>query len=130
MLLRTLLLLLTTALASLCLQAASAVAFVLGGWASLTFACVCLLVTINGATYHRREIYLWLGASGKPGSLWSVGTLALLAASNGNAPPTDKAWCLKKNRFTLADGMNGGMGQSGEGVALLGTPRKTIDGDD
>ena len=66
-------LLLLTLLASLCLQAASALAFVLGGWDGLAFACVCLAVAVNGATYHRREIYLWLGAGSKAGVAAAAG---------------------------------------------------------
>jgi hypothetical protein len=58
-------LLLLTALASLAMRAACAVAALVGGWPSLAFGSVCVAVIINGATYHRQEIYLWLGASGR-----------------------------------------------------------------
>lgn len=57
---------------------------------------------------------LWsdAGASGKPGSLWAVGTLQLLAASQGNQAPGDKAWKLKSSRFQLGDHL--GVGQPPE----------------
>lgn len=48
---------------------------------------------------------LWsdAGASGKPGSLWAVGSLQILAATPGNQAPSDKSWRLKRTRFTLGD---------------------------
>ena len=43
------------------------------------------------------------GASGRPGSIWAIGQLQLLAAALGQAPPVDASWRLKRDRFTLAD---------------------------
>ena len=44
------------------------------------------------------------GASGKPGSIWSIGGLQLLGAAQGQTPPGDASWKLKRARFTLGDG--------------------------
>ena len=44
------------------------------------------------------------GASGKPGSIWSIGGLQLLGAAQGQTPPGDASWKLKRMRFTLGDG--------------------------
>jgi hypothetical protein len=41
------------------------------------------------------------GASGKPGSLWAVGTLQTLVASLGHASPGSKSWRFKRTRFTV-----------------------------
>jgi len=48
---------------------------------------------------------LWgdAGTGGKAGSLWSVGSLQLLAAAQGQTPPTEAAFKLKQTRFTLGD---------------------------
>jgi hypothetical protein len=43
------------------------------------------------------------GSSGKPGSLWAVGSLQLLVAAAGNASPAAKSWKLKRTRFTLGE---------------------------
>jgi hypothetical protein len=45
------------------------------------------------------------GASGKPGSLWAVGTLGLLAASQGTVAPGKFSWQLKQGRFTLGESL-------------------------
>ena len=46
---------------------------------------------------------LWsdAGSSGKPGSLWAVGSLQLLVAAHGNESPGNKSWRLKRSRFTV-----------------------------
>ena len=52
---------------------------------------------------------LWqdAGSSGKPGSLWAIGSLSLLAATQGNASPSGKSWQLKRSRFTLGEFLPG-----------------------
>ena len=50
-----------------------------------------------------RMIWSDSGASGKPGSLWAVGTLQLLAAALGNDPPVRNSWKLRETRFTLGE---------------------------
>jgi len=47
------------------------------------------------------------GASGKPGSLWAVGTLQTLVASLGHASPGSKSWRFKRTRFTLGEHLGG-----------------------
>ena len=49
---------------------------------------------------------LWsdAGASGKAGSLWAAGTLQMLVATQGQQPPEEKSWRLKRTRFTLGEG--------------------------
>ena len=43
------------------------------------------------------------GAGGKPGSLWSVGSLGLLAAAQAQRPPVEMSWRLRRTRFWLGD---------------------------
>ena len=52
---------------------------------------------------------LWsdAGSSGKPGSLWAVGSMGFLAAAAGNDPPTQHSWMLNQTRFTLANHIDG-----------------------
>lgn len=54
------------------------------------------------------------GSSGKPGSLWSCGTLQTLVAAQGNASPAGKSWALVRTRFTLGDHVGGVAGAPGE----------------
>ena len=51
------------------------------------------------------------GSSGKPGSLWAVGSLQLLVAAQGNASPGGKSWKLVRTRFTLGEYVGGGGGE-------------------
>lgn len=73
---------------------------------------------------------LWsdAGASGKPGSLWAVGSLQLLVAAPGNAAPGDKAWRLKHTRFTLSDHVSG----RSDAIGDASLPQRTtgVDSDD
>ena len=43
------------------------------------------------------------GAGGKPGSLWSVGSLGLLAAAQATRPPVEMSWRLRRTRFWLGE---------------------------
>ena len=68
---------------------------------------------------------LWsdAGASGKPGSLWAVGSLQLLVAAPGNTSPGAKSWRLKRTRFTLGDHVGGAGMEATGGGAFLGESR-------
>ena len=50
------------------------------------------------------------GAGGKPGSLWSVGSLGLLAAAQATRPPVEMSWRLRRTRFWLGESEAGGSG--------------------
>ena len=50
------------------------------------------------------------GAGGKPGSLWSVGSLGLLAAAQATRPPVEMSWRLRRTRFWLGESEAGGGG--------------------
>jgi len=58
------------------------------------------------------------GAGGKSGSVWSVGSLQLLAASAGQKPPTEFGFNMKQTRFTLGD----------SGMRLFDRPRVSSGG--
>ena len=61
------------------------------------------LAWVDAAPEMVKMLWSDSGAGGKAGSLWSVGSLQLLAASPGQKPPTETAYKLKSTRFTLGE---------------------------
>ena len=66
---------------------------------------------VEAAPELNKLIWSDAGSSGKPGSLWSSGSLQALVAAQGNASPGGKSWKLVRTRFTLGEYVGGGGGE-------------------
>lgn len=79
-------LLLLTGLVSVAFAAGWLVVSLLGGLRSFFFLAVALCLTLNAATFHRNEIYAWLGARGMAGDGVELLDDEETAAGGGSGP--------------------------------------------